>query len=260
MTCLAAHCLIIPGNQVEDYILNSPILLVVAIKGVSPLSSIKPLLCHWFFNYQLKRARLAPGICAVLIANQVAFRQHALYILETLNCHQKFYDQAGNFETSLKDVISLAVLFPLMSPEGRATLSFSFKTPLPPSLSATYVASRAVFTWCLFHWNVVLNSSNLFSLRKEAMPRAQEDAFAVSRAVSSVCLPGGLFSPRTQAAGPPVIFEVTEVQVGGCSSLGSECEQGEETVFLFLGSLQSNMNEKKNVQINTKQGRLEWMF
>ena len=184
--------------------------------------------------------------------------QTALYILETLNCHQKFYDQAGNFETSLKDVISLAVLFPLMSPEGRATLSFSFKTPLHPSLSAIYVATRAVFTRCLFLWNVFLNSSNLFSLRKEAMPWAQEDAFAVSRAVSSVRLPGGLFSPRrcTQAAGPPVISVVIEVQVGGGSSLGSECEQVEETGFLFLGSLQSNLKEKKSVQINTKQGRL----
>ena len=69
------------------------------------------------------------------------------------------------------------------------------------------------------------------------MPRAQEDAFAVSWAVSSVRSPGGLFSPRrcTQAAGPPVISVVIEVQVGGCNSLGSEseCEQVEETGFLF---------------------------
>ena len=145
-----------------------------------------------------------------------------------------------------------------MSPEGRVTLSFSFKTPLHPSLSAIYVATRAVFTWYLFHWNVFLNSSNLFSLRKEAKPRAQEDAFSVPRAVSGVRSPGGLFSPRrcTQAAGPPVISVVIEEQVGGCSSLECECEQGEETGFLFLGSLQSNMKEKRSVQINTKQGRL----
>lgn len=43
----------------------------------------------------------------------------------------------------------------------------------------------------------------------------------VSRAVSSVRLPGGLSShPRTQAAGPPVIFEVTEA--GGWVQLPGE--------------------------------------
>lgn len=129
------------------------------------------------------------NLCCPNCSNQVAFRQHALYILETLNCHQKFYDPGRKFWDIFKGCYFPGSVISTNEPEGRATLSFSFKTPLPPSLSATYVASRAVFTWCLFHWNVVLNSSNLllFSLRKEAMPRAREDAFAVSRELSPVC-------------------------------------------------------------------------